>query len=92
MDLDATNIKLTDLASCGGCAAKYSAARLEQMLAGFVPAEAEYLRFVREATEREGVLLIFDEVMTFRLDTGGAQALYDIRPDLTAFAKIIGGG
>jgi hypothetical protein len=34
-------VKLTDLASCGGCAAKYSAARLEQLLAGFVPAEAE---------------------------------------------------
>jgi selenide, water dikinase len=36
-------VKLTDLASCGGCAAKYSAARLEQLLAGFVPAEAEEL-------------------------------------------------
>ena len=36
-------VKLTDLASCGGCAAKYSAARLEQLLAGFVPAEAEDL-------------------------------------------------
>ena len=37
LDLDATTVKLTDLASCGGCAAKYSAARLEQLLAGFVP-------------------------------------------------------
>jgi selenide, water dikinase len=36
-------VKLTDLTSCGGCAAKYSAARLEQLLAGFVPAEAEDL-------------------------------------------------
>jgi selenide,water dikinase len=36
-------VKLTDLAACGGCAAKYSAARLEQLLAGFVPAEAEDL-------------------------------------------------
>src|SRR5215218_10452366 len=36
-------VKLTDLASCGGCAAKYSAARLEQLLAGFVPADAEEL-------------------------------------------------
>src|SRR2546430_14162257 len=41
MDLEATSVKLTDLASCGGCAAKYSAARLEQLLAGFVPVEAE---------------------------------------------------
>ena len=43
MDLHTGTIKLTDLASCGGCAAKYSAARLEQLLAGFVPAEAENL-------------------------------------------------
>jgi selenide,water dikinase len=43
MEINAANVKLTDLASCGGCAAKYSAARLEQLLAGFVPAEAENL-------------------------------------------------
>ena len=43
MDIRAGRVKLTDLASCGGCAAKYSAARLEQLLAGFVPAEAENL-------------------------------------------------
>src|SRR5919109_809994 len=43
MDLEAGSVKLTDLASCGGCAAKYSAARLEQLLQGFVPVEAENL-------------------------------------------------
>lgn len=43
LDTDTGNVKLTDLTSCGGCAAKYSAARLEQLLAGFVPAEAENL-------------------------------------------------
>jgi selenide,water dikinase len=43
MDLEAGSVKLTDLASCGGCAAKYSAARLEQLLSGFVPVEAENL-------------------------------------------------
>jgi selenide,water dikinase len=43
MDTDTRHVKLTDLAACGGCAAKYSAARLEQLLAGFVPAEAENL-------------------------------------------------
>src|SRR5881398_2885441 len=43
VDLDTGRVKLTDLASCGGCAAKYSAARLEQLLAGFVPADAEDL-------------------------------------------------
>src|SRR5947199_6960552 len=43
MDLEAAGVKLTDLSSCGGCAAKYSAARLEELLAGFVPVEAENL-------------------------------------------------
>ncbi|HKG43708.1 MAG TPA: selenide, water dikinase SelD [Gaiellaceae bacterium] len=43
MNLNTGTVKLTDLASCGGCAAKYSAARLEQLLAGFVPADAEDL-------------------------------------------------
>ena len=43
VNLETGTVKLTDLASCGGCAAKYSAARLEQLLAGFVPAEAEDL-------------------------------------------------
>src|SRR5919106_6609288 len=43
VDLNTGTVKLTDLASCGGCAAKYSAARLEQLLAGFVPVEAENL-------------------------------------------------
>src|SRR3982751_6042648 len=41
--MDAATVKLTDLASCGGCAAKYSAARLEQLLKGFVPVDAEDL-------------------------------------------------
>src|SRR5690348_6143946 len=43
MGTETSRVKLTDLAACGGCAAKYSAARLEQLLAGFVPAEAEDL-------------------------------------------------
>src|SRR5438034_7615390 len=43
LDIETGRVKLTDLASCGGCAAKYSAARLEQLLAGFVPVEAENL-------------------------------------------------
>src|SRR5881296_4270808 len=41
--MDAATVKLTDLAACGGCAAKYSAARLEELLQGFVPPEAENL-------------------------------------------------
>jgi glutamate-1-semialdehyde 2,1-aminomutase len=52
-----------------------------------------YLQGVRELTEDQGVLLIFDEVITgFRLSLGGAQRYYRIKPDLTTLGKIIGGG
>jgi glutamate-1-semialdehyde 2,1-aminomutase len=52
-----------------------------------------YLQGLRELCTRHGALLIFDEVMTgFRVALGGAQALYDVTPDLTTFGKIIGGG
>jgi glutamate-1-semialdehyde 2,1-aminomutase len=52
-----------------------------------------YLEFLREITAQNGALLVFDEVMTgFRLALGGAQERFGIRPDLTCFGKIIGGG
>ncbi|HXR48016.1 MAG TPA: glutamate-1-semialdehyde 2,1-aminomutase [Candidatus Limnocylindrales bacterium] len=52
-----------------------------------------YLEFLREITQANGALLIFDEVMTgFRLAPGGAQERFKIAPDLTCFGKIIGGG
>ena len=60
--------------------------------AGFIVPEPDYLPQVRALTAAHGVLLILDEVQTFRLDSGGAQHLFNIQPDLTAFAKIIGGG
>jgi|SRR6266540_728665 len=60
---------------------------------GCVPPHDGYLKAVRELTTRHGALLIFDEVMTgFRVARGGAQALYDIVPDVTTLGKIIGGG
>jgi glutamate-1-semialdehyde 2,1-aminomutase len=60
---------------------------------GCVPAADDYLVALRLITERERTVLIFDEVMTgFRLAFGGAQELYNIRPDLTTLGKIIGGG
>lgn len=60
---------------------------------GCVPADKEFLQSLRELCTNEGILLIFDEVMTgFRLARGGAQELYGIAPDLTTFGKIIGGG
>ena len=60
---------------------------------GCIPPAPGYLETLREITERDGSLLIFDEVMTgFRLSKGGAQEVYRIKPDLTALGKIIGGG
>ena len=60
---------------------------------GVVPPVPGFLDGLRVITEREGTLLIFDEVMTgFRVHKGGAQALYNIQPDLTALGKVIGGG
>jgi glutamate-1-semialdehyde 2,1-aminomutase len=60
---------------------------------GCVPPKAGYLEAVRKLTARDGSLLIFDEVMTgFRVSYGGAQQLYNIKPDLTTLGKVIGGG
>ena len=60
---------------------------------GEVPVRGEFLRELRRLTEKNGQLLIFDEVITgFRVHPGGAQAHYGIRPDLTTLAKILAGG
>ena len=60
---------------------------------GCVPGNGGYLANLRTITQRENTVLIFDEVMTgFRVAYGGAQELYGIKPDLTTFGKIIGGG
>jgi glutamate-1-semialdehyde 2,1-aminomutase len=60
---------------------------------GVVPASKEFLNGLRDICSEEKIVLIFDEVMTgFRVAKGGAQELYGIKPDLTTFGKIIGGG
>ncbi len=60
---------------------------------GVIAPEPGFLEGLRAECDRAGALLIFDEVITgFRLDTGGAQAKYDVRPDITTFGKVIGGG
>ncbi len=51
-----------------------------------------YLQGVRELADRYDALLIFDEIMTFRLHTGGMQTMLDVKPDITALGKVIGGG
>ena len=59
---------------------------------GMIPAKKEFLKFLREITTQNNIMLIFDEIITFRLSTGGYQAICDVRPDFTTFGKIIGGG
>ncbi|HWB32896.1 MAG TPA: glutamate-1-semialdehyde 2,1-aminomutase [Acidobacteriaceae bacterium] len=61
--------------------------------AGTIPPAPGYLEGLRKLCTRHGALLILDEVMTgFRLSLGGAQQIYEIRPDLTTMGKILGGG
>jgi glutamate-1-semialdehyde 2,1-aminomutase len=51
-----------------------------------------FLTKLRELTSQHGVLLVFDEIISFRVARGGAQEFYNVRPDLTALAKIVAGG
>jgi glutamate-1-semialdehyde 2,1-aminomutase len=60
--------------------------------AGVIPGEPEFLRALRQATVAHDVLLVFDEVMTSRLSTGGLQGALGITPDLTTLGKYVGGG
>jgi len=60
---------------------------------GVVPPKPGYLEGIRDITERAGIVLIFDEVITgFRVAKGGAQERYRVTPDLTTLGKILGGG
>ena len=59
---------------------------------GMLPATHEFLAMLREFATENGVILIFDEVISFRIAPGGAQEYYEITPDMTSLGKIIGGG
>ena len=60
---------------------------------GLVPIQGEFLRGLRDLCSKYGVILIFDEVISgFRVAPGGAQAHYDVKPDMTTLAKILAGG
>lgn len=89
-DVSGCEAVLADAGNDGGLAAVI----VEPVLGagGVLPAGREFIEYLRAATRRTGALLIFDEIVTFRLHRGGAQARYGVRPDLTAFGKIIGGG
>lgn len=59
---------------------------------GMRPASVEFLQFLRALTRRHGIVLIFDEIIAFRIGFHGAQGEYGVTPDLTALGKIVGGG
>ncbi|MCI4325566.1 MAG: aspartate aminotransferase family protein [Thermoplasmata archaeon] len=61
--------------------------------AGIIPPAPDYLQRLREITRENDLLLIFDEVFTgFRVAPGGAQSMYKVEPDLSCWAKALGGG
>ena len=74
--------------------AEIAAVFLEPVLgsAGVVEPPAGFLERVAEATRRAGAMFVIDEVITLRLAEGGAQQIFEVKPDLTMFGKIIGGG
>lgn len=74
--------------------AEIAAVFLEPILgsAGVVEPQEGFLSRVYEAAHRAGALFILDEVITFRLHQGGAQQIFDVKPDLTMLGKVIGGG
>lgn len=74
---------------------KIAAVILEPVMAnaGIIPPAPEYLKQLREITTANDMLLIFDEVFTgFRIAPGGAQGVYKVQPDLSCWAKALGGG
>jgi glutamate-1-semialdehyde 2,1-aminomutase len=74
--------------------AEIAAVYMEPILgsAGIVEPPAGFLSRVYEAAHRAGALFILDEVITLRLHEGGAQQIFDVKPDLTMLGKIVGGG
>ncbi|MGA9723383.1 MAG: aminotransferase class III-fold pyridoxal phosphate-dependent enzyme [Candidatus Binatus sp.] len=74
--------------------AEIAAVFLEPILgsAGIVEPPAGFLGRVAEAAHRAGAMFVVDEVITLRLAEGGGQQIFDVKPDLTMFGKIIGGG
>lgn len=85
-----------DLESVGGMMSEEVAAVIVEPVAGnmgCIPPEPGFLEGLRQLCDSNGALLIFDEVMTgFRVALGGAQARYEVTPDLTALGKVVAGG
>lgn len=87
-DLDAT------LALLGAHKASLAAVIVDPCVSrlGFVMGDTGYLEAIREFCTNHGIVLIFDEIFSFRIHPNGAQGLVGIAPDLTTFGKVIGGG
>jgi len=87
-DTDSVDAAFTD----GGGAIAAVLVEPMQGSGGCIPAAPGFLAHLRDACDRAGALLIFDEVMTSRFSTGGAQAIAGVRPDLTTLGKYLAGG
>lgn len=86
-DLQATEAILRKHAS------ELAAVILEPVQGGFIPAEQSFIDGLKRLTDELNIVLIFDEVKTgFRVALGGAQSIYNIKPDLTTLGKVLGGG
>ncbi|MDG2101518.1 MAG: aspartate aminotransferase family protein [Dehalococcoidia bacterium] len=59
---------------------------------GYLPLDLEFLQFIRDITTELNIVLIFDEIQSFRVSNGGAQEAFNIIPDMTTLGKVIGGG
>lgn len=91
-------VPFNDLATVEGIvgahAARIAALIVEPVLhqGGIIPADHSFLEGLRELTREHAILLVLDEIVTFRLARGGAQQTYGVKPDLTVLGKTIGGG
>ncbi|MCP8616138.1 aspartate aminotransferase family protein [Salirhabdus salicampi] len=90
-------LPFNDLEACENLLWKHrheiAAIIMEPILGGFIPANNEFIQGIRRITKQLNILLIFDEVKTgFRISLGGAQQEYNIKPDITALGKVLGGG
>lgn len=90
-------LPFNDIESCEAIIKKHkekiACVILEPVQGGVIPAKHTFMEKLRKLTAEHNILLIFDEVKTgFRVGLGGAQAFYDVLPDLTTLGKVVGGG
>lgn len=91
---DFQRIEFNDVAGVAAIGCDVAAVLVEPMMgaAGCIPASTEFLRALRARCDEVGALLVFDEVMTSRMSSGGQQARCGVLPDLTTLGKYLAGG